>query len=353
MAGRRRQLQFFLPPVDRCRLRALPDRPGVYKMFCAGGRLLYVGKARSLRQRVRSYFQRGERHSDRIREMVSRAARIDFDATGSLLEAAVRESDEIKRCSPRFNVALTGRRRKACFYARNYESARPTRDETHVIGPLTRPDLGFFLRLMKDPGYDAARRIDADFEMFARLLPGFGDRPDLVRRACGEFFDKYASYFRPLPWGLALDRIGKILWTQTGDDASPATLPPVQALETLVRRAAWELRKVRWYALLSESVVAWTEVTGRKYKRVVAVIEKGQLAKCADLVGGENLPVPPGYRKRFSERQRQLDLAALDRMKVVTSEIKRIMRNDRWIVIRASPMITMDQARITKMLKWL
>ena len=55
-------------------LAHLPDRPGCYQFKAADGTVLYVGKAESLRNRVRSYFQEGAAHHPRIRLMVSRAA---------------------------------------------------------------------------------------------------------------------------------------------------------------------------------------------------------------------------------------------------------------------------------------
>jgi excinuclease ABC subunit C len=89
-------------------LRKLPDRPGVYLMKDTRGDVLYVGKAQSLRSRVRSYWQKkggyGEVH--RIREVIDRVADVEYTLTDSVSEALLLEANLIKRYKPRFNVRL-------------------------------------------------------------------------------------------------------------------------------------------------------------------------------------------------------------------------------------------------------
>ncbi|MHB8960001.1 MAG: excinuclease ABC subunit UvrC [Candidatus Limnocylindrales bacterium] len=91
-------------------LANLPDRPGVYLMKDARGTVLYVGKAQSLRQRVRSYWQkqspgsRGEVH--RIRQAIDRVVDLEVTEVDSVSEALLLEANLIKRYKPRFNVRL-------------------------------------------------------------------------------------------------------------------------------------------------------------------------------------------------------------------------------------------------------
>jgi excinuclease ABC subunit C len=89
-------------------LANLPDRPGVYLMKDARGDVLYVGKAQSLRARVRSYWQKqapgGEIH--RIRSVIDRVADVEVTQTDSVSEALLLEANLIKRYRPRFNVRL-------------------------------------------------------------------------------------------------------------------------------------------------------------------------------------------------------------------------------------------------------
>src|SRR5690606_12039198 len=84
----------------------LPDRPGVYFMKNAKGQILYIGKAKSLKNRVRSYFNAVEAHPPRIRQLVDAVRRVEWQETGSELAALLLESRLIKEHQPRFNRAL-------------------------------------------------------------------------------------------------------------------------------------------------------------------------------------------------------------------------------------------------------
>ncbi|MBK9249285.1 MAG: DEDD exonuclease domain-containing protein [Ignavibacteria bacterium] len=92
-------------------LDALPDEAGVYKMFGSDGDLLYIGKAKSLRDRVRSYFQAGAQLPPKIGKMVRFVYSITWVETGSELSALTLESKEIKIHKPPFNTASKKTRR--------------------------------------------------------------------------------------------------------------------------------------------------------------------------------------------------------------------------------------------------
>lgn len=84
--------------------RALPDAPGVYLFKEDGGRVLYVGKAKSIRKRVGSHFSKSHGHA--ATEMIAAIADIDFVATETEAEALLAEQEFIKRHRPRFNIRL-------------------------------------------------------------------------------------------------------------------------------------------------------------------------------------------------------------------------------------------------------
>ena len=92
--------------VIRDKLRLLPTRPGVYLMKGDAGEILYVGKAKSLRSRVRSYFSSRHDESLKTRELVRRIRDFETIVVGSEAEALILENNLIKEYQPRFNISL-------------------------------------------------------------------------------------------------------------------------------------------------------------------------------------------------------------------------------------------------------
>ncbi|HEV2764744.1 MAG TPA: excinuclease ABC subunit UvrC [Pyrinomonadaceae bacterium] len=88
------------------KLQNLPVSPGVYLHKDEGGKIIYVGKAKNLRNRVRSYFQSGRGHDRKTRELVRRIRDLEFIVTDTEVEALVLESNLIKQHKPRYNVLL-------------------------------------------------------------------------------------------------------------------------------------------------------------------------------------------------------------------------------------------------------
>ena len=87
-------------------LKKLPASPGVYIMHDAEDAIIYVGKAISLRNRVRSYFRESTNKSPKIEKMVTKIARFEYIVTDSELEALVLENNLIKEHSPKYNTML-------------------------------------------------------------------------------------------------------------------------------------------------------------------------------------------------------------------------------------------------------
>jgi len=85
-------------------VNSLPDKPGVYFFKSGSSEILYIGKAKSLRTRVRSYTYHSYKHSKRTRQLVRRTRELDYTVCGSELEALLLESRLIKEHLPDYNV---------------------------------------------------------------------------------------------------------------------------------------------------------------------------------------------------------------------------------------------------------
>ena len=157
------------------RVAQLPVEPGVYLFRDAQGRVLYVGKAQSLRARVRSYFNRGGDGRMQVPFLVERIADVEVIATATVKEALLLENQLIKKHKPRFNVRLRDDKNYLALrldpreaYPRFTETRRFARDGALYFGPYTssislRETLAslqkiFPLRTCSDPVFRSYRR---------------------------------------------------------------------------------------------------------------------------------------------------------------------------------------------------
>lgn len=131
-------------PVDRERLKKLSTRPGVYLFRDDRGQVLYVGKAKSLRPRVRSYFQREADLSAKNRELVKSIDSVETIVVGSEGEALILECNLIKEHRPRFNILLRDDKKYPYIkvtvgepFPRVYVTRRVVNDRSRYFGPYT------------------------------------------------------------------------------------------------------------------------------------------------------------------------------------------------------------------------
>lgn len=130
----REKYEYPLPKEKRL---ALPDVPGIYRMLNAKGEVLYVGKATSLFSRVNSYF-RGQKGRNSFKlEMLTQVYDLRVTECSSPLEAALLETDEIKRLNPYYNIALKVIGRSLVFFNHDFSSMNDTSENGHSIGPFS------------------------------------------------------------------------------------------------------------------------------------------------------------------------------------------------------------------------
>ena len=126
------------------KLSHLPEKPGVYLMKDGQGRIIYVGKAVLLTNRVRSYFQSSRNHSPKVLAMVARIVDLEYIVTGSEIEALILECNLIKKHRPKYNIRL--RDDKTYPYIKvttnedfplMYSTRRVQKDGARYFGPYT------------------------------------------------------------------------------------------------------------------------------------------------------------------------------------------------------------------------
>jgi excinuclease ABC subunit C len=125
------------------KLDHLPTGPGVYQHKDAEGTVLYVGKAKNLRSRVRSYFQESRPREGRLRILVSKIADVEVIVTDTEAEALILENNLIKELRPRYNVLLKDDKTYPYIVIRNerfprvYPTRKVVRDGSLYFGPYT------------------------------------------------------------------------------------------------------------------------------------------------------------------------------------------------------------------------
>ena len=160
--------------VIKDNLKRLPGKPGVYRMFGSDGEVLYVGKAKSLKNRVGSYARLGG-HTQRIARMISLTSEMEFVVTETETEALLLEAALIKKLKPRFNILLRDdksfpyiliRRDHEAPMIKKYRGAK--RDKGDYFGPfasagavmrtLDTLQKAFLLRTCEDSVYNTRSR---------------------------------------------------------------------------------------------------------------------------------------------------------------------------------------------------
>ena len=161
------------------KLSLLPESPGVYLMKNDQGRIIYVGKAVVLKNRVRQYFQSNKNHSPKVRAMVSHIADFEIIMTHSEVEALILECNLIKKHRPRYNISLKD--------DKSYPYVKVTVQEEFPRVFVTR-------RLLKDGAryfgpYTSVTALHESLKLLKRLFP-LRTCKHLQDRPCLEFHIK-------------------------------------------------------------------------------------------------------------------------------------------------------------------
>ncbi len=358
-------------------LGRLPNQPGIYRMRRAGGDILYVGKAKSLRQRVNSYFRGRARHAEHILEMLTQALDLDFVTTPSALEAAVLEADEIKQHGPPYNMALRGDSRCLAYFTKDLLHMQDHGDKAFCVGPVP---FGRSVPLLTAFAHWVGREMRPDGDLLDAFAAAMGGASSTPSRACVQaglalFLSTYPQTLQHGSALRSLTALGTMLWRlrrlaepcefepeeEDGEDRPEAAASPpadwvpadiAARLESLLLGTAHMLRRARWFRQLSESALAWAAADDPHTLKHLLLFERGHVVQRAQILPGRGLSVPQDHARPFRERGLGMDLATYDRLRVVTTELRRLVCEERAIELRLRPDIRLSSTQLRRLLRW-
>jgi DNA polymerase-3 subunit epsilon len=363
-----RRLERAYPMETRIR-RALPDTPGIYRFQRTNGSILYIGKATSLKQRVNTYFQTSRGHKDRTLEMLAQARAVDVTPTGSALEAALLESDEIKRLCPPYNVALREKDRRLAFWSWTLRHVSLGRDRRHPVGPFLlqapRPPLSVLLQLLDRGGHPGAEeRLAASV---LRVPHRYAPTAACFRAGLALFVARHGRWWESRAPVRSVQKLAARLRRRRtiSPEDSPAAGDEeplrterwssegvAEVLEEVVRRGAHVIRRARWLCALSECSVAWGPEDAGGPTRCL-VLSGGEVISRHALEGAPPPPLPPGHAVPREERQRAIDLAAYDRLSVLSRELKTLVSGPGSVALRLGTTTVLDRETLARALRCL
>ena len=369
-------------PMKPERRLNLPDTPGIYRMLRSNGDLLYIGKATSLKQRVNSYFRQKGTHAEHTLEMLSQAADLEVTHTGSALEAAVLESDEIKRHCPPYNAALQTGQRQLTFCSRDLQKCAVKPDASYCIGPLPAGLTTAAMNAFANWHTGRNQGTDHFFEKGTAMLSvpqGYAPEPDCLAEGLALFAHHHQAFLKKPATLQIVNRLGHYLWAErlkaveearlaaakeSVEQASPETpggsedetgwTPEAVArgIEHAIMRGALMIRRARWLCVLSESSLAWANRNADGRRKSVLLFENGAVGWRKDLPVGTETPLSAGHIKKIRDRQKSFDVTTYERLRVVTTELRRLVNEGRKIELRLSPTGILTGRQLARLLPW-
>jgi hypothetical protein len=104
--------------------------------------------------------------------------------------------------------------------------------------------------------------------------------------------------------------------------------------------------------MLSESTLAWTAPDKPEIKKTMLVFEKGNIVERTQMMTAAEIPTPPGFGKSPRARRENIDLVTYDRLRVATTELRRIIAEGRNVDMRLNPKVTLGRQQLEKALRW-
>jgi hypothetical protein len=307
----------------------------VYRFLRRSGDVLYVGKAASLRKRVAGHFTGRGAAGERGLELLTQVSDVLPTETASLVEAALLETDEIKRLDPPYNVQLRAAGRQAWFASRDLLDAAPAPDAAHRVGPL--PSERALVPLAALTALCEGAVASPGLRAAAVAVPvDFSPPPALFDEGFRAFVEEHVRVAaEPAPARLA--RASRALFLLRGRADADAEIEAAAAagpadwdlarvrrrLERSLVQTGLVVRRTRLLCLLAEATVAFRERDMPAARALV--IGGGDIRERHDVDDVMAIARWPARAARtHHDRQACFDAAVYDRLRVLVTELRRV-----------------------------
>lgn len=360
-------------PMPAEKRKNLPKEPGVYHMFRSNGDLLYVGKATSLKQRISSYFRKNSKHAEHILEMLSQATDLTVTQTQSALEAALLETDDIKNLSPPYNRALTLKERQLEYLSGTFLPVQKPFSEQKVRGPLPTIEPFLFISFLNQLMAKSTKiKIEdlSSFSIFGSKIENlpehnvFEEGLSLFKNEYQHLMETPVSIQNLLRLGGRLRRLkmeaeledqeetteGIEAVIEDGDEWCWDSEAVCRRIKGIMRHSHKLMARSNWYARLANASIFWDQ--RRSKNKIGIALESGVIIKTFRILDSQNYNAPIAKQQSIQKIKCQLDIFDYDRLRVLTSEIKRLHKENRDPVIWLNAKQMIDNHRLELILPW-
>lgn len=334
---------------------SLPSCPGIYKMVSLDNKILYIGKASSLKARVNSYFTKQKGLTAKIRELLTCVHSIKITESETALEAALLESDEIKKLEPPYNYSLKNSGRRITYFSRDFLEKSSEFTEKTPLGP--------FVSTSRLDDLISLVTYDECLEKIRYSFFGLDDE-DLLRRGIRSFEESFHvelakfNLRQIIALGLVMLRRDKTpeeseLEVTDGKQETEETMDPDDDLEEwqwsveevgsallkLVKRSAKSYLKARMIRKFSNCKVCWKARFNANYAWRIIEFRGGEIVRRVSSVQSnlddETMKVSVnGLTEPEIERDSNINtVETYDRIRVLISELDRVRKDRREVVV--------------------
>jgi hypothetical protein len=304
---------------------------------------------------VSSHFTKHSGATERALEMLTQVSEVAFTATSSALEAALLEARTIKQLDPPYNVQLVQGERGVWFAAADLKSTQPEPDAEHRFGPLSSRfslrALAALVRLLAGDAQTASLRAES-----VGAPTRFGPDEQSFAAGWATFSERHVANTAPAAPArrralLVAQRLLALTpeEPEAADDDAPKLWDAARVCRHLERAAAQAYRALRrgsWLCLLANSNIEYREPSARVAEHLAL--------RAAELVDSAPPLTPPRADPATRERQATqlaFDAAHYDSLRILTTELKRILRDGGEVEVRLSRSRVLRGAQLARVLR--